>query len=70
MVKPIYNSICTYSSKLPVIVFVPSRKQTRLTAVDLLTYCAADLQPHKFLHCSVEDIEPHLKHIKDKVSTS
>ena len=70
MMKPVYNAICRYSPKKPVIVFVPSRKQTRLTAVDILTYCAADLQPQRFLHCEAESLEAHLKHIKDKVSES
>ncbi len=68
MMKPVYNSICRHSPKKPVIIFVPSRKQTRLTAVDMLTFCAADLQPHRFLHCEAESLEPHLKHIKDKVT--
>lgn len=67
MMKPVYHSICKHSPKLPAIIFVPSRKQTRLTAVDLLTFCAADLQPQRFLHCAEEDLQPHLKHIKDKV---
>ena len=67
MMKPVYNSICRHSPKKPVVIFVPSRKQTRLTAVDILTFCAADLQPHRFLHCEPESLEPHLKHIKDKV---
>lgn len=67
MMKPVYHAICKHSPKLPVIVFVPSRKQTRLTAVDLLTFCAADLQPQRFLHCAEEDLKPHLKHIRDKV---
>lgn len=68
MIKPVYNAICTHSPKKPVIVFVPSRKQTRLTAIDLLTFCAADLLPHRFLHRSVDDLSPHLKHLKDEVS--
>ena len=70
MMKPVYHAICKHSPKLPVIVFVPSRKQTRLTAVDLLTFCAADLQPQRFLHCAEEDLKPHLKHIRDKVYAS
>lgn len=68
MMKPVYHAICKHSPKLPIIVFVPSRKQTRLTAVDLLTFCAADLQPQRFLHCAEEDLTTHLKHIRDKVS--
>ena len=67
MMKPVYQAICKYSPKTPVIVFVPSRKQTRFTAVDLLTFCAADLQPQRFLHCAEEDLKTHLKHIRDKV---
>ena len=66
MMKPVYQAICKHSAKMPVIVFVPSRKQTRLTAVDLLTFCAADLQPQRFLHCAEEDLKTHLKHIRDK----
>ncbi|CAB5191376.1 unnamed protein product [Rhizophagus irregularis] len=42
MAKPTYVAITNYSSDRPAIVFVPSRKQCRLTAVDLLTFCAAD----------------------------
>ena len=47
--------------------YVPSRKQTRLTAVDLLTFCAADRQPQQFLHCAEDDLANHVKYIKDKV---
>ena len=47
--------------------FVPSRKQTRLTALDLLTYCAADYQPKRFLHRTIDDLQPHLELIGDKV---
>jgi len=66
MMKPVYHAICKHSPKLPVIVFVPSRKQTRLTAVDLLTFCAADHRPQRFLHCAEEHLKLHLKHIRDK----
>ena len=67
MTKPVYSAICKYSPKKPVIVYVPSRKQTRLTAVDLLTFCAADRQPQQFLHCAEDDLANHVKYIKDKV---
>ena len=50
MAKPVYQAILRHSPKKPVIVFVPSRKQTRLTAIDILTFCAADMQPSQFLH--------------------
>jgi len=66
MAKPTYNSILKHSPRKPVIVFVPSRKQTRLTAIDLLTYAAADSQPDRFLHAEPEDIATFLGKIADK----
>lgn len=51
MSKPAYQTILARSPENSVIVFVPSRRQARLTAIDLLTYAAADAQPNKFLLC-------------------
>lgn len=48
MAKPVYHAITKHSPKKPVIVFVPSRKQTRLTAIDILTTCAADIQRQRY----------------------
>ena len=42
MAKPIYQAIMRHSPKKPVIVFVPSRRNTKLTALDLLTFSGAD----------------------------
>ena len=67
MAKPTYHAIMKHSPKKPVIVFVPSRKQTRLTAIDILTFCAADMQHNKFLHVSEEELQPYLDKINDKV---
>ncbi|CAG8517169.1 20044_t:CDS:2, partial [Racocetra fulgida] len=66
MVKPTYAAITTYSSDRPAIVFVPSRKQCRLTAVDLLTYCAADGVTDRFLHVHSKDVEGLLENVKDE----
>jgi len=66
MAKPTYNAILKHSPRKPVIVFVPSRKQTRLTAIDLLTYAASDSQPDRFLHAEPEDIATFLSKIADK----
>ena len=66
MARPTYNAITAHSPKKPVIVFVPSRKQTRLTAIDLLTYAAADNVPERFLHADAKDIDPFITKIKDK----
>ncbi|CAG8675083.1 6955_t:CDS:2 [Cetraspora pellucida] len=66
MVKPTYAAITAYSSDRPAIVFVPSRKQCRLTAVDLLTYCAADGVTDRFLHAHFKDVESLLENVKDE----
>ena len=49
MGKPCYAAICTHASDKSAIVFVPSRKQAQLTAIDMLTYAAADRDPQRFL---------------------
>ncbi|GIY38375.1 u5 small nuclear ribonucleoprotein 200 kDa helicase [Caerostris extrusa] len=66
MSKPVYQAITRLSPRKPVIVFVPSRKQSRLTAIDILTYCASEAQPARFLHCTDEDIQPFVDRIVDK----
>nr|CAI5865606.1 unnamed protein product [Callosobruchus analis] len=70
MAKPVYNAIVSYlfrySPHKPAIVFVPTRKQARLTAIDLLTYAAAEGQPNKFFHAEEEDIKPFLDRMADK----
>ncbi|KAG5462684.1 MAG: Sec63 Brl domain-containing protein, partial [Olpidium bornovanus] len=66
MAKPAYTAITVHSPDKPVIVFVPSRKQCRLTAVDLLTYAAADEQPDRFRRCSADTIAEHTAKAQDK----
>jgi len=66
MTKPVYNSILKHSPHKPVIVFVPTRKQARLTAIDLLTFTAAEGQPNRFFHAEEEDIKPFLDRMTDK----
>ncbi|KAL3205213.1 hypothetical protein MRX96_011116 [Rhipicephalus microplus] len=66
MSKPVYQGIMRHSPRKPVIVFVPSRKQTRLTAIDVLTYSASEGQASKFLHCTEDDLKPFLDKITDK----
>ncbi|KAJ6623527.1 Sec63 Brl domain-containing protein [Mycena sp. CBHHK59/15] len=67
MSKPAYLAIVEHSPTKPVIVFVPSRRQCRLTVDNLLTHCAADDKPDRFLN--VEDSKvllPHLENISDQ----
>jgi len=69
MVKPVYQAINRHSASKPSIVFVPSRKQTRLTAIDIITYTLAEKQPARFLHASSEYLDVHLERLSDKVRT-
>ncbi|GAB6023297.1 hypothetical protein CHUAL_008104 [Chamberlinius hualienensis] len=69
MAKPVYHATVKYAPSKPVIVFVPSRKQSRLTAINVLTYAAADGQPDRFLHLREEDgpaFEKALERLTDK----
>ncbi len=49
---------------LQVLVFVSSRRQTRLTALDLIAYAAADDRPRQFLRVSDEEMEQCLATVK------
>jgi len=69
MNKPCYAAITTYSPHKPVLVFVSSRRQTRLTGIDLISFCVQDNNSHKFLHMTAPELkramasvhDPHLK---------
>ena len=49
MNKPTYRAILNHSPTKPALVFVSSRRQTRLTALDLIAYCSADEREAQFL---------------------
>ncbi|KAH7919595.1 Sec63-domain-containing protein [Leucogyrophana mollusca] len=66
MSKPAYLAIVEYSPTKPVIIFVPSRRQCRMTVDDVLAHCAADEKPDRFLNIEIADLQPHLDHISDK----
>jgi pre-mRNA-splicing helicase BRR2 len=55
MTKPAFTALSSVARGVPAIVFVPSRKQTQLTAIDIMTYAAASGEPHRFLG---EGIDP------------
>jgi len=65
MAKPVYNAVTKHSPKRSVIIFVPSRKQSKLTAVDVLTFAAAEGSPQRFLHCNESELGAYLEHVKD-----
>lgn len=43
-------AIKTHSPEKPVLVFVSSRRQTRLTALDLIAFLAGEDNPKQWLH--------------------
>ncbi|KAJ0048161.1 hypothetical protein Pint_16233 [Pistacia integerrima] len=57
MNKPAYAAICTHSPTKPVLIFVSSRRQTRLTALDLIQFAASDEHPRQFLNLPEEDLQ-------------
>ncbi|KAF6753600.1 Sec63 Brl domain-containing protein [Ephemerocybe angulata] len=66
MSKPAYLAISEYSPTKPVIVFVPSRRQCTFTVDDLLTHASAEGKADRFLNIELEDLQPHLDHLRDK----
>jgi len=65
MNKPCYAAIQTHSPDKPVIVFVSSRRQTRLTALDLAAFAVADEKPRAFTRLSEDDLEHHISRVAD-----
>ena len=49
MARPCYSAIAMHAQDKPAIVFVPSRRHARQTAIDLWTYASADGKGDKFL---------------------
>lgn len=50
MNKPTFAAIRTHSPTKPVLVFVSSRRQTRLTALELISFLAAEDNPKQWLY--------------------
>lgn len=66
MNKPAYAAICTHSPTKPVLIFVSSRRQTRLTALDLIQYAASDENPRQFLSMPEEELQMILYQVMDQ----
>lgn len=66
MAKPVYLAISEVPPNKPIIVFVPSRKQARATALDLHSYCLADDKEDAFLNAGIHEIAPHLSKIQER----
>ena len=65
MNKPAYAAILEHSPLKPVLIFVSSRRQTRLTALDLISYCASDDNPKQFLHMSEDEVSAYASTVRD-----
>ncbi|KAL8714924.1 MAG: hypothetical protein Q9220_001437 [cf. Caloplaca sp. 1 TL-2023] len=66
MAKPTYSAILQMSPDKPAMLFVPSRKQARSTALDLLAACIADDDEDRFLHTTVDEIGKLLSHVHER----
>lgn len=65
MNKPVFQAIRLYSPEKPALIFVSSRRQTRLTAQDLITYLSGKENPRQWLHMNEQEIQHIIQHIKD-----
>lgn len=65
MNRPTYQAIRLHAPDSPALVFCSSRKQTRLTAFDLITYLVTDTTPKQWLHCDEDTIALIISNIVD-----
>lgn len=67
MSKPVYQAIHRHSLNRPVLIFVPSRKSSRTTAIDILTFATVEQKPDRFLNkSSTEDLERFVDKLEDQ----
>ncbi|KAF4553638.1 Sec63 Brl domain-containing protein 1 [Elsinoe fawcettii] len=66
MNRPTFLAIKAHSPDKPVIVFVASRRQTRLTARDLINFCGMEDNPRRFMRMSEDDLALNLARVKDE----
>ena len=67
MNKPSFQHIQTYSPGKPVLIFVSSRRQTRLTALDLIAFLAGEEDPKMWLHMAESEMDRLATTVKDQV---
>ncbi|GMF00972.1 unnamed protein product [[Candida] boidinii] len=65
MNKPAFMAIKQHSPNKPVLIFVASRRQTRLTALDLIHLCGSEDDPRRFLKMSEDELQDVLPKVKD-----
>lgn len=65
MNKPAFMAIKQHSPTKPVLIFVSSRRQTRLTALDLFHLCGMEDDPRRFLKMEDDELQKILVDVKD-----
>ncbi|XP_032375241.1 activating signal cointegrator 1 complex subunit 3 [Etheostoma spectabile] len=65
MNKPTFQAIRSHSPAKPVLIFVSSRRQTRLTALDLIAFLATEDNPKQWLHQDEREIESIIATVRD-----
>ncbi|XP_068228501.1 activating signal cointegrator 1 complex subunit 3-like isoform X2 [Palaemon carinicauda] len=65
MNKPTFQAIKQHSPDKPVLVFVSSRRQTRLTAIDLMRFVVVEENPKQWLRMPDHEMEQILTNIRD-----
>ena len=66
MNKPCFAAIKEHSPTKPALIFVASRRQTRLTAFDIISYAAGDDAHKMFLGCSDDYVDSVAEKISDE----
>ena len=67
MNKPAFNHIKRFSDGKPVIIFVSSRRQTRLTANDIISYSQMENKERcPFINCDMETIRKAIDRVHDE----
>ena len=65
MSRPTLYAVANHAKGKPTIIFVPNRKQARVTAKDLIAFFDPEDDSKKFLKVPKEDLEPHLVPFKN-----
>uniref|UniRef100_A0A0N4ZRT8 U5 small nuclear ribonucleoprotein 200 kDa helicase n=1 Tax=Parastrongyloides trichosuri TaxID=131310 RepID=A0A0N4ZRT8_PARTI len=66
MNKPAFNAIKTYSPKKPVLIFVASRRQTRITAQSFIPLLSLESDPTQWVNMNPDELEILLSTTKDE----
>lgn len=65
MNKPTFQAIRSHSPAKPVLIFVSSRRQTRLTALELIAFLATEEDPKQWLNMDEREMENIIGTIRD-----